>query len=159
MSTNLSLSFELICLMGWLLKHNKTELVNLILTALDSGFAEELHSIDMKEFFDDEMNGNGIVHQFFSVLEQELLTKLEGAVLDRPSTGLLVDELKKFDGQVLDPRSLFVSLQAVKKKFIAGNTLLQEDDQPLDGRSTELRSLLFEQVLKDWHPSQQDLLH
>lgn len=157
MSTNLSLSFELICLMGWLLKHHKTDLVDLILVALDEGFAEELHSIDMKEFFDDEMNGNGIVHEFFSLLEQELIKKLEGVVLDRPSNGVLVSELKKFDAQVLDARSLFVSLQAVKKKFITGNATAQ--DKAPEFKIEQLRTLLFEQVLKDWHPSQHDLLH
>ncbi len=157
MSTNLSLSFELICLMGWLLKHHKTDLVELILIALDEGFAEELHSIDMKEFFDDEMNGNGIIQEFFSLLEKELVKKLEGVVLDRPSNGVLVGELKKFDSQVFDARSLFVSLQAVKKKFIIGKT--EEQEQGSELKVEQLRTLLFEQVLKDWHPSMQDLLH
>lgn len=42
MSTNLSLSFELLCLMGWLLRHHKEEVAALIASAAEKGFIDEL---------------------------------------------------------------------------------------------------------------------
>ena len=46
MTTQISLSFELICLISWLLKNDKVMINTLVKHALDNGFVEEIAKID-----------------------------------------------------------------------------------------------------------------
>jgi hypothetical protein len=156
MSSNLSLSFELICLMGWLLKHEQEELSKLIENALGKGLSEELQALNPQDFFDEAASMNVTVHEFFECIERMLLAKVEGIEIERTAGKQLEPALKKMDSQVIDLRTLWTSLQQAKKK------LTQNKKNQADASAAEADSankVLFEQILKNWNPSQIDPLN
>ncbi|PCI74401.1 hypothetical protein COB28_01045 [Candidatus Dependentiae bacterium] len=150
MSTNLSLSFELISLMGWFLRHHKEELTQLIEKATENGFMDELQVSDMKDFLHNTAASNEVVQEFFSFLEGSLQKGFEGKELDTAIRGALADEVKKVDGQVVDQHLLLSSIQKVK----------QESKEMGDALPTShVKKLLCEQLLKQWDPSHHDKLN
>lgn len=154
MSTNLSLSFELLCLMGWLLRQHKEEVAALIASAVEKGFIDELEISDMRDFIDHPSMSNEMVNEFFSFLERTVQKQLEGRQIDVQCQGFLADEVKKIDGQFVDQRVLFASIQNVKKKLLLNSKeidTLEENEQ--------VKSSLCENILKQWNPSQQDQLN
>lgn len=50
-------------------------------------------------------------------LERTVQKQLEGRQIDVQCQGFLADEVKKVDGQFIDQRVLFASIQKVKKSY------------------------------------------
>ncbi|MBL4587774.1 hypothetical protein JKY79_00325 [Candidatus Babeliales bacterium] len=154
MSTNLSLSFELISLMGWLLRHHKEELSQLIEKATENGFMDELEVSDMKDFLNGTSTNNDVVQEFFSFLEGSIQKGFEGKQLDTIAFGALVDEVKKVDGQVVDQHVLLSSIQKVKNDCVK-----KSDEESGSFQTDHIKDLLCEQILKKWNPSHHDSLN
>ena len=97
MSTNLSVSFELICLMGWLLKKDRAALQQLIQKALAGGVSEsiaQLHETRPAELSDSMAK---TVAEFFVYIESMLV---QGVPVARGGYVLganLTPEVKKID--------------------------------------------------------------
>jgi hypothetical protein len=155
MDTNLSLSFELIYLMGWLLKNEKGMLNDLIKHALKNGLAQDLQKVE--SYGGAQMNEElyDTIVAFLSYLEKTLAKNLETSISPVNADEAIFPTLKKLDQENLDLKNLKLSIQKARDLLAKnieekGNTVQQ----------TELaKNVLFEHILKGWKPSKGDLLN
>jgi hypothetical protein len=153
MSSGLSLSFELIYLMGWLLKNNKAKLKQLVLEAIQAGIMEEvaaMHDVDYL-LLSDQMQGT--VEQFMEYFEQAINEGMLGSEASLGAPYNLAPVFKKFDPRLFDQRTLLLSLQEAKKKI----SYKKKTDPSVS--DIDDNSILFERILKNLNHSKKDLMH
>ncbi len=150
-SNNISLSLELICLMSWLLKHEKQGLNTLIKNAVQHGFSQELNQVE-------ELDNNKFSEQLYTtildflvMLEQILVKNLEEAQLDTKTKDAIAPALEKIDLEGIDDRTIWLSMQQTKEK------LSQQENQ--DHRIDHVKTILLEQLIKNWKPTKNESLH
>lgn len=150
-SNNISLSLELICLMSWLLKHEKQGLNTLIKNAVQHGFSQELNQVE-------ELDNNKFSEQLYTtildflvMLEQILVKNLEEAQLDTKTKDAIAPALEKIDLESIDDRTIWLSMQQTKEK------LSQQENQ--DHRIDHVKTILLEQLIKNWKPTKNESLH
>lgn len=144
MDKHLSLSFELIYLMGWLLKHEKGMLNSLIKHALKNGLAEDLEKIHLDSQTDASQELQATILEFLAFLERALAKNLD-ASLETSST----------DRQ--DTAEIKTRLERAKQLLSKELSSQQEKNQKTDDKAPKKSS--FNQVLKNWKPSKNDLVH
>ncbi len=153
MSVNLSISFELVCLMGWLVRRERKALNGLVRKALASGLAKELENsdADSESFKNINEQTPTIVSDFFSRLESMVYEELDredgDSAVIHEKLGTIV---KKIDHEFTDERALFLSL----KQLYADHK--KQGDDALDSPVPELEDELLKVFLKNWKPDQHD---
>ena len=155
MDTNLSLSFELIYLMGWLLKHEKSQLNELIKNALKNGLAQDLQKIDSYGCvqMNDELYGT--ILDFLSFLEKSLAKSMDSTSVPLQGEDAIFPTLKKLDQENLDLKNIKLSIQKARD-LLSKNSEGKQDP----AEQTELaKNVLFEHILKGWKPAKGDLLN
>jgi|SaaInlStandDraft_3_1057020.scaffolds.fasta_scaffold33962_2 hypothetical protein len=146
----LSLSFELICFMDWMLKHGKKQLRDLVKNAIQNGLAQELDNIDEEKYLKISEYLHHAVLDFVLTLEDFIIEELEGvspkeSVREKTSTAI-----KNLDTKFIDVQTILLSLQQaksklLKKKKIKINNSIQTKD--------EAKDVLCTQILKNWKPN------
>ena len=155
MNTSLSLSFELIYLLGWLLKHERTTLDALIKQAVKNGLAVDLNKITTDD--QDKMSEQlyGTVLDFLVHLENTLASNLEGVHTDNTTNQILYPALNKFTNNSLDIQTIKLSMQQARERLQNKSAT----NQPSTDAIEQGKSILFEQLLKNWHPSKNETYH
>lgn len=145
MSTSFSLSLELIYLMNWLLKKDRTKVKTLVKEALESGLLKEIEKIeiDQEEIVDTNYLHDSIL-EFLIFLEDALLKQLEKKDLEDTSTEKFIPTIQKISPRSIDLRTLWVSMQQAK------NIQIENKD---------LNSNLYSQLIKNWKPKKSDLIN
>ena len=154
MSTNLSVSFELICLMGWLLKKDKQALKELIQKALAGGVADAISDLQSSKPAEISDVMEKTVSEFFEYVEAILA---EGVPAKKLRTDLSVEALsaiKKIDQHFVDQYSLWNSVTRAEESV----ALLGEDLNPA-ARDALFRSELYKNVLSNWAVPTEDVLN
>lgn len=149
---NISLSFELICLMSWLLKNEKQAVNALIKQAVKHGFTENLELMGEQE--------NGLMSEqlyttvldFLIFLENSLIKQLDDAVTSNSDQKELLPTLKKIDAH-FDSRTLLASIRQAKSRLAKYNKKLQDENKK------ETQQVLFESMLTNWKPNEEDLVN
>lgn len=155
MNTSLSLSFELIYLLGWLLKHEKNTLDGLIKQAVKNGLAIDLKKIttEDQEKMTDQLYGT--VLDFLVYLEDALANNLDGVQSDSTTDQMLYPALNKFTNNSLDIQTIKLSMQQARERLQTKTT-----ENPSQAEAIENgKSILFEQLLKNWNPSKNETFH
>jgi hypothetical protein len=155
MNTSLSLSFELIYLLGWLLKHEKNTLDALIKQAVKNGLAIDLKKIttEDQEKMTDQLYGT--VLDFLVYLEDALANNLDGVQGDSATDQMLYPALNKFTNNSLDIQTIKLSMQQARERLQNKTT-----ENPSQAEAIENgKSILFEQLLKNWNPSKNETFH
>lgn len=145
MSANVSLSFELILLLDWLLKHDKEQLNNLVKHALENGFMQEIEKVTPESYphLSDQFYNS--ILEFLLFFEQALLQNLVAINVDEATNNAILPLIKKIDFEHLDVKTLWLSMQQTKEKISKSkNDQAQQPEQ--------INNLLFEQLLKNWKP-------
>lgn len=156
MNTSLSLSFELIYLLGWLLKHERNALDSLIKQAVKNGLAVDLDKIAIDD--QDKMSEQlyGTVLDFLVYLEDTLVQNLDGIHTNNAPHQLLHPALSKFMNNSLDIQTIKLSIQQAREKLQhKTNNNTQSKNETIE----EGKSILFEQLLKNWNPSKNETYH
>jgi hypothetical protein len=172
MSTQISLSLELISLLSWLLKHEKTALSNLVRNALEHGFAEEIDQID--NTVDNGVNEDlyNTVLDFLDYLEDNLIKNLENIQVDHKTKDTIMPTIQKLEGDSLDYKTLWMSMQQTKarmnkatRKEITAEAKSVVTEPSLQATEPALQApknaneILFEQLLKNWKPRNKETLN
>jgi hypothetical protein len=148
MSTNFSLSYELVYLMAWLLKHEKGKLKNMIEEVVKKGLAGEISQVG--DYPKDSQSAD-LLHvtilDFLIFLEDSLLESLEKNQPDRQTQEKIKTTLQKINPQSIDLKTLWASTRQTQ-------TLLTQPDSNDDLK----RTLLF-QILKNWKPKENEPLN
>lgn len=145
MNANVSLSFELILLLDWLLKHEKAQLNNLVKHALENGFMQEIEKVSPEGSPHLSEQFYHSILEFLLFFEQALLQNLVAINVDEATNNAIVPLIKKIDFENMDVKTLWLSMQQTKDK-------ISKSKSDLDQQPEKINNLLFEQLLKNWKP-------
>ena len=150
MDSNLSLSFELICLMEWLLQNGDKEIINLIKFSLNNGFTKELENMDAEKYTQIAEDLPNIILDFLLSLEDALLDSLEGLNLnlDKESKEKLIPAVEHLDSNKIDPQTIWLSMQQTRNSLSKNNR-----------EKTDIKQILFKKLLNNWSPTKDEPLN
>jgi hypothetical protein len=152
MSTSLSLSFELVSLMKWLMKHKKHELAAMVNQAVESGFLELGGLAEDPEYSNVDEYVHNAVAGFMEALESALLDGMEHNLDSKQGlNALLANSIGSFDKTDIDQKTLWTSLQQAKSLFVK----TKKDSKNDDG---DLKDALFKSVLENWSPADEEVV-
>lgn len=138
-NSQLTLSYELLYLLQWLIDNEPEKLKFLIADALEDGLAEELKKINSGEQHVSEEIQNGIV-DFFSLLELLLHESINEQLMKRVMEKKLMPALDHIDGTECDNATVQFSVEKATSKFER-----EPEKNP--------QELLFKELLRCWKPS------
>jgi hypothetical protein len=155
MSSNLALSFELICLMDWLLRRDRTLLKLLVKRAVRCGFAQELAALEPDNLLERREQLHGSVLEFVEFFEEMVTKELAGERGDEAVTHDLVPALKKLEHSGIDQKTLWLSIQQTKASLIVQH---QEGGavSASAGSGLKLRDRLMRNLIRNWGPTIED---
>ncbi len=152
MNTQISLSFELICLLSWLLKNEQAMLNTLIKHAVEHGFAEEIGKIDETDYLKVSDHLYDTVLDFLDFLEKNMIKNLETIQIDHKTKDVILPTLQKIEAGSMDFKTIWLSMQQTKARVGKTHTVAPENIQ----NPTEI---LFERLLKNWKPNNKETLN
>jgi hypothetical protein len=169
MSAQISLSFELVSLLNWLLRHEKTMLNSIVKHALEHGFAEELEKIDPATAGTDSEELYNTVLDFLDHLEDTLIKNLESVNVDNKTKDAIMPTLHKLEGDNLDQKTLWLSMQQTKARILKAQQTNTQKPPLADAARTaqpsklehhrQANEILFEQLLKNWKPNNKETMN
>lgn len=154
MSTNLSVSFELICLMGWLLKKDKTALQQLIQKALAGGVSDSIAQLQSARPAEISDTMAQTVTEFFEYIEMIIAQGVPGMKAGGELGALLDPELKKLDQHTLDPKVVWLAISQTKEAVNALSMGLSEPE-----KNELFKHELYKNLLKNWTIAADDILN
>lgn len=168
MSAQISLSFELVSLLNWLLRHEKTMLNTLVKHALERGFAEELDKIDPTTASTDGEELYNTVLDFLDHLEHTLIKNMESVHVDNRTKEAIMPTLQKLEGDNLDQKTLWLSMQQTKALILKAQQAVPQKsmtDTAVASQATpanhnqQANEILFQQLLKNWKPNNKETMN
>lgn len=152
--SNVSLSFELVCLMSWLIKNEKNGINALVKLALEHGFSEKLEHLQDQEHQMAEHLYTTVM-DFLLYLEQSLHKALDHE--EGSQKREFLPTVKRIDGD-LDSSIIWQSLQQTKQELLARQLNHQEPTEQA-ASSQEAEQLLLKTMLNNWSPDATDTVH
>ncbi len=150
---NISLSFELICLMSWLMKNEKKSINALVKLAIEHGFTENLEVGNEDDPHQMAEHLYSTVTDFLLYLEESLLQQLnENSDLSQQD---LLPMIKKLDGE-LDRATLWQSMQQTRKEL---SNLNLNSTQPDTASRRDAELLFLKKMLKNWSLSEEEIIN
>lgn len=166
MSAQISLSFELICLISWLLKNETATLNSLVKNAIERGFAEELEKLEaleqtlISEQTEESDDLYNTLLDFLDYLEHSLFKNLETMHVDHTTKDAILPALQKIETNSLDIKTMWLSMQQTKarvgKKSQAKGARRLQPQVPALQNPTDI---LFEQLIKNWKPNGKEIIN
>ncbi len=162
MTTQISLSFELISLLSWLMKHEKNMLNSLVKHALDHGFAEQFDQLDASQFKGTQEELYNTVLSFLEFLESSLIKNLEVVQVDPQTKDSIMPTLQKIEGDSLDQKTLWLSMRQTKARIMKDAQKGASPEEQLPVKKTDSQKaaeILFEQIIKNWKPNNKEVMN
>ncbi|QQR49399.1 hypothetical protein IPF37_00945 [bacterium] len=166
MNTSLSLSFELIYLIGWLLKNEKQALNALIKGAINKGLGQELNAINPQDHSKVNEQLYNTLIDFLNFMEDSLLNNMDNLQIDTKTEKAMLAALRKVDLDALDVNTVRTSMQQTKDELSAKSPTTAEDatadlDQTLNAQANDIdfdnteraAAILLKNIIKNWKPS------
>lgn len=155
MADNLFLSYELMYLMHWLLKHEKSKLKALIKHVIEGGLGAQLSNMKKQDQSINKNLDTSLQNSFIEFLyfvENELLNHLENAENQEYYQEDLLASLKKLNLKNIDMDIVWTSVQQAKSALEKN-----AEKQPVASLETnEVKDVLLAKVLKNWKPKKFD---
>jgi len=141
------ISYELICLLKWLIEHDDTKLKKIVSKALSSGLKEKIKkgsASSSEEYVLDDIQ-NTIV-DFLGILETVLFDAINEQTMKNAIEKKLMPTVEKIDSASCDDATLRFSLEKATSKI---------ENNPNENPN----ELLFQEILKRWKPNKKNLLN
>jgi hypothetical protein len=141
------ISYELICLLKWILDNDTTKLKKIVAKSLSSGLKEELK--DKNSFFDEEDILEDIketILEFFATMEEILIDALNDQARKKAVEKNLIPDIEKIDSNICDDATVKFSIEKATSKI---------DNNPKENP----KELLFKELLKRWKPNKKNILN
>lgn len=140
MENDITLSFELLVLINWLMQNEKPMLNNLIKHALKNGLSEEFEKISNAENIEINEQFYTTILGFLLSIEDNLIEHLSQIKINKAEKNDILPVLKKIDLRNIRIKPIF-----------------SESKHSINSEDT--KNVLFQQVLKNWKPDKNDLLN
>jgi hypothetical protein len=167
MTTQISLSLELISLINWMLKKEKTMLNSLVKHAIEHGFIEELAKAESAEQqYQPEELHNTLV-DFLDFLEHTLIKNLETIQVDEKTKDAILPALQKIETDSLDFKTVWMSMQQTKarvggKRYHKTASVVKKTPEAITAPAALVQNpmeILFEELLKNWKPNNKETVN
>ena len=138
------ISYELLCLLRWLLEHDVEKLKKMVSKALASGLREDIKQFEQ---FGDVNTDPAMIEEiqhsiieFFSMLETLLLESMKEQAVQKAVEKNLMPTIDHIDSTICDDATVRSSVEKATAK---------SEQQP----KANAQELLFKELLKRWKPS------
>ncbi|MCX5924729.1 MAG: hypothetical protein NT124_00320 [Candidatus Dependentiae bacterium] len=146
-SGQFTISYELLCLLRWIVEHDTNGLKNIVTTAMRDGLHTELQKIDT--ISDLNLTASGIeetVSDFAKILELLLLDAMDEEMVRKAEQKKLMTDINKIDVTLCDDDTVRISLEKTTTK-IEHNPKVNPKEQ------------LYKEILKQWQPQNKKLFN
>lgn len=140
-STQLTVSYELLLLLNWIIIHEKDRFKKIIDKSLKTGLLVELEKTHMTDASNDALISRlqGNVADFFNLLELLLHNAVSESLEKTASQQKLMDTIDHIDGTMCDAETIRTSMHTVSSTLNNSSSL-------------NAKELLLKEVLKKWKP-------
>lgn len=139
-----AISFELLCLLRWLVEHESDKIKKMITKAVAQGLTQKLEHI--AEYSDNEAleDAQDNMIEFFSSLESMLIDTLQEQARNTANEKKLMPAIEQIDTTICDDTVLKFSLERARNKIV---------------RNPEKNSqeILLKEILKNWNPNKKEV--
>lgn len=136
----LALSYEVLCLLRWLVEHDANKFKKIIMQALRAGLKDELQKIDtIADFHSLNPDIQDNIADFFGLLEESLFESINELVEKKAREKNLLPAIDQIDTSLCDDATVRFSVEKTTKK-LEHNPDINPKDQ------------LFKELLKRWKP-------
>lgn len=139
-SGQFTISYELLCLLRWLVEHDIDGLKTIITTAIKSGLHAELQKIDTVS--DLNLDSSGIedtIGDFTKMLELLLLDAMDDEMVIKAKQKKLMGDINQIDTTLCDDDTVRISLEKTTNSL---------DHNP----DANPKEQLYKELLKQWQP-------
>lgn len=155
MNSTLSLSIELIYLMGWLLKNDKAKLNALVKQAVNDGLAYDLQKLGDIVHEDVSEHLHKTVLNFLTYMEEALTSNLDVMNIKHDAEEAILPTLSNVEEEGLNDNTLQLSVQRTKAELQK-----QIESGAINSLNPEhAKQLLFKNILENWKPSNEETLN
>ncbi|HBL98691.1 TPA: hypothetical protein DDZ86_03555 [Candidatus Dependentiae bacterium] len=141
----LVISFELLSLINWIVKHQPETVRRLVENLLKTGLQEKLAKQRKTDLFD-EMNLQESIVEFFGLFEQSLVEATEARSINQPSPQALAATIESIDSSSCDHDIIALSAQRTTR------ALKRNVGQ-------DAKDLFYKELLKSWNPRNKRSYH
>jgi hypothetical protein len=146
-NTQFVLSFELLCLLRWLVENDVDKFKKLINKAMSSGLKEELRyaqKAQVQELYMEEIQQS--IVEFFGMLEALIADAISEQAVQTAHEKNLMPTIDQIDSAFCDDETLRGSLEKVTSKIETNSK-----ENP--------KELLFKEILRRWKPHNKNVLN
>jgi hypothetical protein len=146
-NTQFSISYELLCLLRWLIEHDADKLKKIIAKAINSGeLQEEMQKIENPNELALNSDVQNSIIDFFGLLEGLLTESINEQVEKRAREKDLMPAIDQIDSAICDDATVRFSLEK------ATSELAHNPDQ-------NPKEKLFQELLKRWTPHNKNTMN
>lgn len=145
-NTQFVLSYEILCLLRWLVEHDAQKLHKLVSKAVASGLLDEIHKAREAQSEEQMEEIQYSILEFFSLLDVLITQSANEQTVQRAMQKNLMPAIDQIDSNVCDDETVRSSVEKVTSKA-EHNT----KENPKD--------LLFKELLKRWKPHDKNILN
>jgi hypothetical protein len=147
--TQFVISYELLCLLHWIVEHDYEKLKKIITKSLSSGLKEELNRISQRPNTLSEEEAHEMqqsIIDFFALLEGALVDSLHDHALQKAMEKKLMPAIEHIDMAICDDATVRSSLEHASTKI---------EHASID----HAQEVLFKELLRRWKPSKKHILN
>jgi hypothetical protein len=157
---NLSLSFELIFLMDWVLRKNKDKVSRFVREIAQESFVREYVLATEADCNRVKGHAHEIVLGFVKLLEQSIAGNLEGKRADEEIRDNVLPAIHHIDHGPMDMRTIWQSVQQMKALLALDKMETDRGGAGVIAHDKEtLKRALFSNIMKNWNPRTDDSVH
>lgn len=145
-NTQFVISYELLCLLRWLVEHDAEKIKKLVTKALSHGLKHEIKKIDHGG---NEHNAEDIQHSiidFFTMLETVLLESLNEYAVQKATEKNLMPTIEHIDMSICDDATVRSSLEHASTKIERSS-------------SKDAQEVLLKELLRRWKPTKKAIVN
>ncbi|MGB8367476.1 MAG: hypothetical protein WCD44_03915 [Candidatus Babeliales bacterium] len=143
-NTQLTISYELLYFLQWLIEYDNSKLKQIIKNALDEGLREEMQKIEKTNEPLDEMYHTII--DFFEIMEDLLAESIKEHVAKKAKEKKLMPTIDQIDSTICDDATMRFSIEQATTKL--------EDDPDINPQEQ-----LFKELLRSWKPHNKNIMN
>jgi len=137
------------------MQNEKAALNALVKQAVKNGFIDELEQLENPEQIASQEFLYTTVFEFLLHLEKNLIKHLE-TIQANTQEELLFPALQRMDAANLDARTMWLSMHQAKNVLTKTKTVLPATS---DTSANQAATVLFERIIKNWKPDQNEPLN